>query len=254
MNGADGSSTVKSDETLLAIIEQLKALDGAGVTKLARDLDLAKSAVHKHLQTMVEHGYVVNENGTYRIGLQFLNDGEYVRNSYDVYHAAKSQVDALAAETEEMVWLIVEENGRGMYLYGARGETEIAIESILGSWTTLHNNSGGKAILAHLPEEHVNRILDRQGLPKETQNTITDREELFADLERVRERGYATNHGEDLEGIYAIGVPLFFEGELRGALSVAGAARRFRREGREADLVDRLLTAADDIEVNLAYQ
>lgn len=254
MNDDDGPATVKSDETLFSIVEQLRELDGAGVTELARELNLAKSAVHKHLQTMVEHGYVVKQDNEYHIGFQFLNLGEYARNRYDVYHAAKSQVDDLTQETGEMTWLIIEENGLGMYLYGGRGQTGINVESILASWTHLHNNSGGKAILANLPTERVHEIIDQHGLPEETPNTITDRDALLDELERTRERGYAINHGEDLKGISAVGAPIIFEGEVRGALSIAGAARRLIQDDREQELADRLLAAADDVEVNLAYQ
>lgn len=247
------SGLVKSDETLLAIIERLKDLDGAGVTEIATELDMAKSAVHKHLRTMVEHGYVVKQESAYHIGLQFLNDGVDARGRYDVYHAAKPVVDGLSAKTGEMASLIVEENGRGMYLYSSRGQTEIEIESVIGSWITLHNNSGGKAILAHLPDDQVEEIVDRHGLPAKTEATVTDRETLFAELETVRERGYAVNRGEDIGGIHAVGVPIVYQGTVCGALAVAGAANRLNSTEREREIVDTLRTAAHDAEVNLAY-
>ncbi|GGM61112.1 DNA-binding IclR family transcriptional regulator [Halarchaeum rubridurum] len=252
-NGTDGA-TVGSDETLFAIIEQLRERDGAGVTELAAGLGLAKSSVHKHLRTMVEHGYAVNRDGTYHVGLEFFRAGEYARDRYDIYHAAKDPVDDLAAETGEMAWLIVEENGRAMYLYGSRGDAGVSVEAIVGTWRHLHVNSGGKAILAHLPDDEVERILDAHGLPARTENTVTDRGELRAELDRIRERGYAVNRSEDLHGIHAIGAPVRHDGAVRGALAVAGAARRLARDDREADLAERLLTATDDVEVNLAYQ
>lgn len=252
--GTADTGRIKSDETLFAIIEQLKERDGAGITELASELDMAKSSIHKHLKTMSEYGYVVKRNDTYHIGLQFLNVGEYARDSYDLYHAAKSQIHDLAAETGEMVWLIVPENGLSWFLYGAKGNTEISEEAIIGSRAYLHHNSGGKAILAHLPSDEVERIIDEHGLPSKTENTITDRETLWTELETIRERGYAVNRGEDIAGIHAIGVPLMFEGEVRGALCVAGAARRVTRNEREGDLAELLLAAADDVEVNLAYQ
>lgn len=254
MNDHDKPGMVKSDETLFSIIEQLKAKDGAGVTELASELNLAKSAIHKHLQTMVQHGFAVKQDEQYHLGFQFLNLGEYKRNRYSVYHAAKSSIDELAQETGEMAWLIIEENGLGMYLYGDCGQTEVRVESLLGSWTQLHNNSAGKAILAHLSRERVNTIIDQHGLPRVTENTITDRDALFEELEAIHEQGYAINRGEDIEGIRAIGAPITFEGKIHGALSLAGAAGRLTQDGREQALVDRLLTAADDVEVNLAFQ
>ncbi|WP_227355808.1 IclR family transcriptional regulator [Haladaptatus salinisoli] len=251
---ANETKLVKSDETLFAIIEQLKESDGAGVTELAEQLDMAKSSVHKHLYTMVKHRYVVKRNNTYHLGLQFLNFGEYVRDSYEIYHASKLKIHELAERTGEMVWLIIPENGLGWFLYGEKGDTGISEESIIGSWTHLHNNSGGKAILANLPSEQVDHIIDQHGLPLKTENTITDRDTLRTELESIRERGYAINRGEDIAGIHAVGVPLIFDGEIQGALSIAGAAHRFTQDQREQELAEYLLAAADDIEVNLAYQ
>ncbi|GAA0243403.1 IclR family transcriptional regulator [Haladaptatus pallidirubidus] len=253
-NNANETNLVKSDETLFAIIEQLRESDGAGVTELAKQLDMAKSSIHKHLHTMVKHGYVVKRNDTYHIGLQFLNFGEYVRDSYDIYHASKSKIHELAERTGEMVWLIIPENGLGWFLYGEKGDSGISEESIVGSWTYLHNNSGGKAILANLPSEQIDNIIDQHGLPTKTENTITDLNTLRTELENIRERGYAVNQGEDIAGIHAVGVPLISDGEIQGALSIAGAAHRFKRDQREQKLAEYLITAADDIEVNLAYQ
>ncbi|WP_436348735.1 hypothetical protein [Natronorubrum sp. FCH18a] len=45
--------------------------------------------------------YVVNEDGRYRLGLEFLHTGVHVRNQYEVSHAAKDRIDRLAEETDE---------------------------------------------------------------------------------------------------------------------------------------------------------
>lgn len=245
---------VKSDETLFAILEALKATDGAGVTALADRLELAKSSVHRHLKTMEDHGFVVSDDGTYRIGLQFLHYGEYARNRFDVYRAAKSKVDDLAAGTGEMAWLITQENGMAMYLYGAGGNTDLDVDTIVGTWTPMHYNSGGKAILSQLPRSTVEGIVADHGLPARTEKTITTLDGLLEELEAIRDRGYALNLGEDLEGIRAVGVPVVYEGRVLGALSVAGPAHRLTTERCHEELSEQLLAAADDVELNLAYK
>lgn len=244
---------VKSDETLFSIVEYLRERDGAGVTELADRLGLAKSTVHSHLATMREHDFVVKRGDAYRLGLEFFSYGQYVRNRFEVYRAAKPVVDDLVERTGEMGWLLGHQNGRVMYLYGRPGRTDVDSHSLIGSWAYMHSNSAGKAMLAHLPEAAVDAAIDRHGLPQRTENTITDREELEACLERVRERGYALNLGEDLEGIHAIGVPLVFEGELHGAIAIAGPAHRVTRERCESELAEALFAARNDVELNLAY-
>lgn len=255
MNGTDADPKgVKSDETLFTLIEHLKASDGAGVTELADGTGLAKSTVHGHLTAMAERGFVVKEDGQYRLGLQFLHYGQYVRNQYKIYDVAKTMVDDLEAETDEMVWLMTHENGRVMYLYGRGGKTDINVNTLIGSWAHMHCNSGGKAILSQLPEERVEAVVDRHGLPAKTPDTITDRAELFEELERTRERGYALNLSEDLTGIHAVGVPLVHQSSVRGALAIAGPAHRLDRERMENDLAGKLRAATNDVKLNLAYK
>lgn len=244
---------VKSDETLLSILDYLKEADHAGVTEIATQLDLAKSTVHDHLTSMVEHGFVVKHGTEYALGLEFFNFGHYVRNLVDIYEVAQPVVDALADEIDEMVWLFTHENGRVMCLYGYAGETNVNANSLIGSWAYMHCNSAGKAILAEFDDSEVESVVDRHGLGARTPNTITDADALYAELDRIRDQGYALNLGEDLEGIHAVGVPLVFEGDVKGALSIAGPAHRVDRERCETELQELLVAARNDIELNLAY-
>jgi DNA-binding IclR family transcriptional regulator len=253
-DGAVERTGVRSDETLFAIVEQLREANGAGVTELANRLGLAKSTVHDHLTTMCEHGFAVREGSTYRLGLQFFAYGHHLRSRRAVYRTAKPVVDELEGVTGEMVWLLVHENGRVMFIYGHSGRTDVNVDSLVGSWAHMHCNSSGKAILAHLSDAEVAAVIERHGLPARTPNTITDPAELRATLDRVRERGYALNLGEDLEGIHAVSVPLSFDDEVHGALAVAGPAHRVTEGRCRSELADQLLAARNDLELNLAYQ
>ncbi|WP_436348398.1 IclR family transcriptional regulator [Natronorubrum sp. FCH18a] len=249
----DTGRSIKSNATLFSIIESLKEMNGAGVTELADRLGLAKSTVHKHLVSLERNRYVVNEDGRYRLGLEFFNTGIHVRNRYEVYHAAKHRIDRLAEETDEAAWLIVPENGLGMFVYGVPRNESFSFDSTIGTWVYLHANSAGKAILAHLPDEEVDQVIDRHGLPAQTENTITERDELFDELERTRERGYAMNFQEDLRGLHAIATPVIWDGRPIAAVTIAGAANRLTEERIEDELYGSLLEAVDDIELRLVY-
>jgi len=195
----------------------------------------------------------VQAGDEYRLGVELFHYGQAVRNGFDVYRAARPVVDDLVDETGEMVWLFTPENGRVMYLYGGAGGSSIDVDTILGSWEYMHCTSGGKAILAHYSEAEVDAVVERHGLPARTPNTATTREELAAELETVREQGYALNLGEDLEGVHAVAVSLRYEDELVGSLAVAGPAHRVSRERCETDLYEQLRASTNDIELNLAY-
>lgn len=250
----NGGGGIKSDETLFDIVELLRELDGAGVTELAERLGVAKSTVHGHLTTLRRRGFVVRRSDQYELGLQFFEYGQYVRSQLEIVESGTFAVDQLEAETREMVWLLTHQNGKAIYVYGRGGDNDIDINTILGTRTHMHYNSGGKAILAHLSESEVMDVVETHGLPPRTENTITDPERLLAELDRIRTKGYALNLSEDLSGIHAVGVPLTVDGDVQGALSVAGPAHRMPKERCEGAVLDRLRAAMDEIDLTLAYR
>ncbi|MFB6250398.1 MAG: IclR family transcriptional regulator [Halobellus sp.] len=245
---------IKSDEKLFDIVELIRDRNGAGVTEIADSLGIAKSTAHGHLTTLRDRGFVVKRDSTYHLGLKFFEYGQYVRSELDIFQSGMLVVDRLERETDEMVWLITHQNGKAMYVYGRAGDNDINVNALLGTRAYMHCNSGGKAILANLPEKRVDQIIDRHGLPEQTDNTITDRERLGEELARIKEQGYALNLSEDIDGIQAIGVPLTVGDEIQGALSVAGPAHRMSKDRCEGEVLDRLRAATDEIDLTLAYQ
>jgi len=118
----------------------------------------------------------------------------------EIYKIAKPEIDRLAEETGELANLLVEEHGLGSYLHRARGQDAVQVEAHVGTRVYLHSTALGKAILGHMPADRRDEILDRHGLPERTPRTTTEREELLAELETVREQGYAFDNGERFGG------------------------------------------------------
>lgn len=244
------SSVVRAFE----IIEHLRETDAAGVTALAGDLEMPKSTVHSHLKTLESKGYVVREDGEYRLSLRFLSLGEHVKRAQPLYRAAKGPVEDLAERTGEHVTCMTEENGLGTVVCAGHGERSLATGIDVGTNVYLQASAGGKTILAHLSRERVDQIIDRWGLPSFTDETITDRETLYEELDAVRERGIAFNREEYLRGVLAVGAPILADdGAVHGAVTVVGPARRLYSDRDESELHDRLLATTNTIEVNLLF-
>ena len=250
----EDAATVGATETSLRILETLKGLDGAGVTEVANRLDLPKSTVHNHVSTLLRNEYVVKEGNTYRVGLQFLEFGEYIRNRMPIYDVARPEVERLADETGELSNLLVEEHGKGVYLSRAEGNKAVRLDTYAGMRVHLHCTALGKAILAYLPEERVREILDAHGLPKRTDTTITDEEKLFDELEGIRERGYARDTEERVAGLRCVAAPIRnLNGDPLGAISVSGPTSRMKGERFEEEVPEELISTANVIELNLNY-
>jgi DNA-binding IclR family transcriptional regulator len=245
---------VKSAETTFEVLDALKDLDGAGVTELAQHLDIPKSTVHNYLSTLEQEEYVVNRDGVYEVGLRFLELGAYARHRQKLFEIAKPEVDRLAEETGELANILVEEHGRGSYLYRARGDKAVQVKAHVGTRVPLHTTALGKAILAHMPTERVDAIVDRHGLGGEASKSISSRAELEQELADVRERGVAFDDEERLEGLRCVAAPVLnHDTEIIGAISVSGPTNRFRGDRFREEFPQKVLEVANVIELNVTY-
>lgn len=246
--------TVKATGTAFEIIETLAREDGGRVTEIATELGLAKSTVHRHLATLEELEYVVKEEGEYRISFRFLKLGEQTRKRTDTYEMARQKVDKIAKQTDERAQFVVEEHGKAVYVFGETGEHAVQTNSEIGKCRPLQSMAAGKAILAYLPEARVEEIVRRHGLPALTENTITGEDELYAELEEIRERGYSINDQETIPGLRAVGVPIECpDGGVFGALSVSGPTHRVQGERLEETIPNILLGTANELELDMKY-
>jgi IclR family acetate operon transcriptional repressor len=246
-------TTVRATETSFRILDALRALDGAGVTELASYLELPKSTVHNHLQTLRRSEYVTKQGPEYDVGLRFLQLGEYARDRRQVATIGPPEIEKLAAETREMANLLVEEHGRGVFLYRAKGADAVHMDTHAGKRVHLHTTGFGKSILAHLPKERVEAIFERHGLPRVTPNTITDREQLMDELGEIREQGYAYDDEERLEGLRCIAAPIVVDSDVLGAVSVSGPKSRMSGKWYTEELPALTMSAANVIEINSTY-
>lgn len=243
---------VRTTEKSLGIIAELNRVGEARVTTLADELEMGKSAVHNHLTTLEEHGYVVkdSETKTYRLSLKFLDIGGQIRSERDVYKVAEPKIEELAKRSGELVHLVVEEDGKGVYLCRAKGERAVDLDTYVGCRHHMHSTAFGKAILSHFPTERVDEIIERHGLPEVTPQTITARDELFDELERTRERGFAVDDEERLEGLRCIAAPIRFDSDVIGAISISGPTARIDDDWESNEFVDQLCRVANVIELN----
>jgi DNA-binding IclR family transcriptional regulator len=99
---------VKSDETLLTILEGIKAEGDSTITDLATYAEVSNSTVHRHLTTLKKNGYVVREGTEYNLGFKFLDIGEYTRHHREDLRRVRSIVKQLADDTGEVASFMVE--------------------------------------------------------------------------------------------------------------------------------------------------
>jgi len=252
MQGDRTSRTVQSVQTTIDLVEYLREVGEAGVTEMATALDHSKGTVHSHLATLLKNEYVVKNGDQYELSLKFIDLGEYAKSRLDIYDVVTDELDDLAAETGEVAQFATEEHGRAVYLYKAHGDQAVNTASSAGKREYIHCISLGKAMLAQFPDERVHEIIDRHGLPAQTANTITDSQQLEEELREIRERGYAIDDEEMIEGIRCVAAPLTND-KVVGAISISGPSSRMQGERFRENLPNKLLRSANVIEINAKF-
>ncbi|WP_135305576.1 IclR family transcriptional regulator [Haloarcula amylovorans] len=242
---------INAAENTFAIIDYIREHGNTTLPELAAELDLTKSTVHTYLATMLDLGYLRQNDNTYSLSLKFLDLGEAVRRDTGIITIVREGLRDIVEQTDDIAWFIVEEAGEAVFVEKALGENAVQPYGSVGKRTTLHDIAGGKAILAHLPEDRVREILDEQGLTKRTEKTIDDREDFFDNLQQIREQGYATNDGENVEGWRAISSPILYEDEVVGAIATSGPAHRLRAERFNEQIPEIVMATANEIQLQM---
>lgn len=245
---------VKAAKVSLEVVEALRELGGAGVSEVAQRLERPTSTVHDHLRTLEHEEYVVKEGSKYHVGTRFLQLGTSARSRRKVFQVARPEVDGMSEETGEHANLMIEEHGLGVFLCVEKGENALSLDTYAGMRVPLQTTALGKAILAHLTRDRVEEIFDRHGLPAVTPRTKTDPDALFEEFERIRDRGYAFDEEERIDGVRCVAVPVFDdEDAVIGAISVSTPSAKLQTDQFRERLPRQVMSTANVIEVNMNY-
>jgi DNA-binding IclR family transcriptional regulator len=255
MNDSAAKDTIQSVDTAFSLIEALRDHGGAGVTELAEDLELPKSTVYNQLKTLEKQAFVVKDRGEYHLGLRFLGLGEFAREKKEEYRMIEPKVTEIAEKTNERAHFVVEEQRHAIHVHTKTGVNAVENGTDSGTRRTdLHAVAAGKVILAHIPDGELEAFLEENTLETYTENTITEREELYDSLEAICDRGYAQNDEESMLGLRAVAVPVLYpDGHLLGVLSMSGPTHRLKGDRFETEIPDLLLGSSNEIEINVAH-
>lgn len=249
MTDTSDRSRVKAVETTLDIVQFLHQAGSASIDAVADGVGIGTSTAHRHLTTLHERGYIVRDGNEYALSLRFLTHGGRRRETLPANELIHRKVRQLSEETSERVQFITEEHGERVYMYTHAGPDAVKTDATIGKRGPLHVSAAGKAILANLPADRRKQILDGTAAPE-----TAEREALDAELETVRERGYAFNDEESTAGLRAVGVPIRHGSDtVLGAISVSGPANRLTGDYFHEELPNLLLGTVNEIELNIEY-
>jgi IclR family KDG regulon transcriptional repressor len=218
------------------------------LTEIAQATGLHKATTHRILTTLLNCGFVeqaANGDG-YRLGLRLAGLGLSVLHDLDFRHEALPHMEQLVERFQETCDLGVLDRGQVLSVEMVQSSHTLTIAARVGRHLPAHCTSGGKVLLAFLPPEVVEPVLNAP-LAAYTENTITSPARLRQELEVVRQRGYALDNEEFEAGIRAVAAPILdVAGNAIAHMSVLGPTNRLTPE-RIPEITQALMEATDGI-------
>jgi IclR family transcriptional regulator, KDG regulon repressor len=222
---------------------------GMTLAEIAAATGWHKSSIHKILVTLGSHGFLDREEETkrYALGIGLLKCTQSVLSNLHINQSAKLFLKELADYSGETANLAILRGTKMVIVDVVESPVELRVSPPIGTLDPVTAKSNGKAVLAWLPENQASELIQIEGLPAHTKNSITKIKLFRNELAAIREQGYAIDIEEFQEGINAVSAPIFSsEGQVLGSLSIIGPAFRMTKgklglHGRKcADAASRL--------------
>jgi DNA-binding IclR family transcriptional regulator len=206
---------------------------GMTLAEIASATGWHKSSVHKILMTLAHFGFLDRDEATkrYVLGIELVRCGRTVLNNLQIHQSAKSFLIELADYSGETANLAIVRGNKIVVVDMAEASVPLRVSPPIGIVDSLTAKSNGKAVLAWFPEDRVKEIIQTEGIPKQTKNSVAHIKQYQTELAAVRKQGYAIDIEEFQEGISAVSAPVFnSEKQVVGTLAIIGPTSRMTKE------------------------
>ncbi len=244
-------------ERALAMLEAVaQEPDGLSNADISRKLQIPKSSASYILRTLETQGYLNRDeaSGRYRVGLKVLSLSRGALSGIDVREVALPVMRHLMEKTSLTCHLAILDGPDAVYIEKVEPTGFIRMDTWVGRRMRVHATSVGKALVAHIPPERLEKILAERGMEKRTAKTITTLPKLMKELEKVRGQGYAVDDEENNMGARCLGAPVFNQhGAIEAAVGLSGTTQQVNAQTMPA-IVEKLKDAARHISMQLGYR
>ena len=227
------AGTVRALDRGIQLLRILAKEGGVGLTDLALRVGLPPSSVHRLLMTLQRNDVVAFQEATQEwcVGVEAFRIGNSFVARNNIVEAGLTVMRRLVGETGETANIAISEGSHVVFL--AQVETPNPIRAFFppGTRAPMHASGIGKVLLAELERRDVESILQSVGLPEYTQKTLTSPQDLFAELETIRRRGWSLDDEERHTGMRCIAAPIYdAKGSAVAGISISGPTERLSDE------------------------
>ncbi|MEA1939416.1 MAG: IclR family transcriptional regulator [Candidatus Caldatribacteriota bacterium] len=219
-----------------------------GVIELCRKTSLPKGTIHRLLGTLKNLGYIDQNptNRKYRLTIKILKLGFPVTDNIGISHLIPC-TKILSQKFNETVNLAILDGDEILYIYSNGGDNTLKFDLKIGSHQPAYCAALGRVLLSYLPEEEIDRYLQRVELKAYTPFTLTNKDKLKKELKEIRKKGYAFIKEEYMLGVFCVAVPIKnFQGEVCVGMSFSIPTARYNKD-KVSLLIDALISKSKKI-------
>jgi IclR family transcriptional regulator, KDG regulon repressor len=242
---ASRKEPVRGDRSFLAVSERLfttletVTLFGnqePTLDEITRRTGFPKSTTFRLLNSLEKCGYLLQNKGSgcYSLGPRFFDLANSSLPYQRLIAIAKPYFNALWLTFLESVNLGVLDEGRVAHILSLESPKPYRVSATVGNRAPLHCTSMGKALAAYLPQDALDKIFLKYGLPQHTRFTITNPADIIREFAEIRETGVSHDGQEDVEGVECFGAPIFGPNAMPiAAMSISGPSVRIGPQAQQ---------------------
>jgi IclR family transcriptional regulator, KDG regulon repressor len=207
----------------------LRTGDSLDVHELARSLHMPKSTAYAYLAFLKDKGFLASadEQGKYKLGLRFLDYASIVRNQIQLSSIALPHMRELSKSFQDTIILTVKRGGDSYIIEKVERGVGLVYMNNIGDRRPLYCGASSKIHLAYMKDFEVDQYLRDTKLRSYTKNTISSREKLLEDIDRIRKHGYAFSNQEIDVGASGVAAPIRNnEGDVVASIGMVGPTNR----------------------------
>lgn len=244
-------------ERALAMLEAVaQEPEGLSNAEISRKLQIPKSSASYILRTLEKQAYLNRDTdtGKYRVGLKILSLSRGALSGIDVREVALPIMRHLMEKTNLTCHLAILDGPEAVYIEKVEPQGFIRMDTWVGRRMRVHATSVGKSLVAHIPQEKLEKIISDRPMEKRTSKTITTLPRLLKELEKVRSQGYAVDDEENNMGARCVGAPIFNQsGGIEASLGLSGTTNQVNTHTMPR-ILEALKDAARHISMQLGYR
>jgi IclR family acetate operon transcriptional repressor len=229
------SYPIRSVDRALELLLLFGSRNQLSVSEAAKLLGVAPSTAHRMLAMLQQRNFVRQDERSklYVAGPALVQAGLAAIHQLDIREELRPYMASIVTQVGETAHLQIRQGRYVLFFDGIECQHALRAAQRTGTLLPAHCTAGGKALLAQLSDDEIDRLYDGHTLEQETTESVSTLAKLKEELVRTRERGWASNDGESEGGLCAVAaaIPRGDRLIMPAAITVAGPS--FRMNDRQ---------------------